>query len=455
MKALTPDLNNNSSKSLYIQLYEYLRDEITNGNIADGERLPSLRDLSDTLGISITTCQGAYDQLGVEGYIDSVRGSGYYVRNATTHLESMKRKEKKEKKSTESSKGSLKELTDPDTFDFVKWKKCFTSVMNESPDALLRVADPQGEPELRYEISDYLYTSRGVSADPEDIVVSAGVQQLTQRLTRILKELGVDIVDTEDPGYTPVRNIFRDAGFSVNDIPVGDDGIAIEKLPVNIRSAVYVSPSNQFPTGSVMPVPRRYQLLEWAEENSAVVIEDDYDSELRYFGNPIPALKSLDDSGRAVYLGSFSSTVFPAIKISYMVLPPELMDIFRKTRGDYDQTCSKAEQLVLAKFMSRGFYQTNIRKLRKLCSKKLELLKSAFAKYQKSGKAAIKPAAANSGLSLRLMLTGIDNREFLKEAAKLGVRATLLPGNGAAIYFYQIPLSKIDGLVKQLVKAVI
>ena len=139
----------------------------------------------------------------------------------------------------------------------------------------------------------------------------------------------------------------------------------IERLPVNMRSLVYVNPSNQFPSGAVMPIGRRYELIKWAEDNDSYILEDDYDSELRYFGKPIPALQGLDRSGRVVYLGSFSSTLFASIKISYMVLPKELMEIFDRIKSKYSQTCSKAEQICLALYMDNGYYYRHIKKCRK------------------------------------------------------------------------------------------
>ena len=182
---------------------------------------------------------------------------------------------------------------DPSCFDFVKWKKCMARVLTDYSRLLLFESDPQGEPALQFEISKYVYHSRGVIANPDQIVICAGTQQLTTHLCRIMRRMNIGHVSTEDPGYLPVQNIFRDHGFSITRVAVEKDGIRIEKLPTNIPSAVYVSPSNQFPTGSVMPVGKRYQLLEWALENDSYILEDDYDSELRYFGKPVPALLGL------------------------------------------------------------------------------------------------------------------------------------------------------------------
>ena len=203
-------------------------------------------------------------------------------------------------------------------------------------------------------IAAHLRQFRGMDVDPEQIIIGAGTQQITNHLATLLRKLSIEHVALEDPGYLPVRSIFRDRGFALTPVEVADDGLMIEKLPTNIRTAVYVSPSNHVPTGAVMPIGRRYELMGWAASNDSYIIEDDYDSELRYFSKPIPALKSLENSSRVIYLGSFSSTLFAAVKISYMVLPEKMARLFSSMAKDYSQTCSKLEQLTLAMFMESG-----------------------------------------------------------------------------------------------------
>ncbi|MBR3147432.1 MAG: PLP-dependent aminotransferase family protein [Eubacterium sp.] len=472
MKPIYADLKHNSDAPLYVQLYDIIRSGILGGDMRAGERLPSLRSLSAQLDVSITTCARAYDQLYLEGYLDARPNSGYYVRKVTgpdrTGEKTPLRETAdnpdtpgihiKETESTGTVSGDPAYRCDPESFDFSKWRKCFTWVMNNSPEVLLSPQDPQGEYDLRKEISGYLYTARGVTASPEDIVIGAGVQQLTSRLAKMLREFSIDIINVEDPGYRPVRHIFRDMDFTLNKIPVGTDGLEIEKLPENIETAVYVSPSNQFPTGSVMPADRRYQLLEWARRNSSVIIEDDYDSELRYFGNPVPALKNIDSTGCVVYLGSFSSTLFPAIRISYMVLPERLSILFRGIRNEYDQTCSKIEQLVLAEFMKNGFYQAGIRKIRKLYAGKLDKLIEAFTRY---GGDIVHAENTKSGISIRLeVMSACSPSELCEEAEKLRLHIvpvhekTRTPGKAELILYYdQIPLNEINEAVRGLCSA--
>ena len=404
------EFDSNSSKNLYVQLYEYLRNEISEGRISPGERLPSLRNMAAVLGVSVTTVKIAYDQLMVEGYVVSRPQSGFYAAQGAGGNTYPCREDESGGRTagqTEENAGKpahMKPLScDPESFDFVKWKKCMAGVLNETPELLLTEADRQGEPELREEIAGYIYKSRGVICTQEQVVISAGTQQLVNHLARILKLMGIGHVSVEDPGYMPVRSIFGDWGFSMSCIPVRENGIDIERLPVNIRTAVYVCPQNQFPTGTLMPVGRRRQLLDWAEANDSIIIEDDYNSELRYTGMPVPALQGLDRDGRVVYIGSFTSTLFPAVRISYMVLPPVMVGLYNSIMMNYDQTCSKTEQLTLARFMHSGCYQANLRRVKTLYSRKLSEALSAIREYGSSGNF-LTAENTQSGITLTLRL---------------------------------------------------
>ena len=471
MKPIIPELKDNSDRPLYIQLYDYLKTEILDGQIQEGEKLPSLRKLARDLGLSVTTIELAYQQLLVEGYVTSRPQSGYYVAKVAGGRAAGPGPAGNPERVPVSFENypfeKPKFLCDTGSFDFVKWKKCMAAVLNERPDLLLYESDPQGERMLRHEISRYIYTSRGVQCSPDQIVIAAGTQQLTNHLARILRRMGIDHVATEEPGYLPVQNIFQDLGFSLTHVPVAEDGIAIEKLPVNIPCAVYVCPQNQFPTGAVMPAGRRYALLAWARENQSIILEDDYDSELRYFGRPVPALQGLDKEGtHVVYFGSFSSTLFPAIKISYMVLPPRMAEIFRSFMSSYDQTCSKCEQLTLAMFMERGYYYTSIRKMRNLYAAKLQAVLAALRKYAKDF---VTPMNTRSGINIILRVraeAGQSVSEYAAElsrlAAELSLNVAPVLGLAAAdslgdiylsLYYNQIPLGKIDDCIRELIKS--
>ena len=477
MKPIYLNQDNNPERFLYLQLYDTIKERILRGEMTTGEKLPSLRSLAADLEISLTTAELAYNQLLVEGYISSKPKSGYFVAQIAPVASGAGSRSGKTETPARGGGGGAKKVntanaeaydirdftfevspyrTDPSCFDFVKWKKCAAKVFNEYSDLLLYESDPQGEAALRFEISKYLYHSRGVTTSPDRIVIGAGTQQITSHLCRILRKMGIHLVALEAPGYLPVQSMFRDGGFTISHIPVAKDGIEIDKLPANISSAVYVSPSNQFPTGAVMPAGRRYELIDWAVKNQSIIIEDDYDSELRYFGKPVPALQGLDRQGCVVYLGTFSSTLFPAVKISYMVLPPDMADIFQQIKKEYTQTCSKAEQLTLAFFMEDGYYYTGIRKLRSLYAQKLTAVLQAFAAY---GSAIAAPIDSHSGINLTLKVRSKKKADRLCEEAKtIGLQMVPLSEitdqeTSALIFYYsQLPLGEIDRLVKELMQ---
>ena len=476
MRPITLDEKTAGGRALYLQIYDDIKNQILSGQMAASEKLPSLRRLSKELDVSITTAELAYNQLLVEGYVTSRPQSGYYV----AEVSSVGSRQESDAASEISQKNKsviydIRDYTlegspylyDLSCFDFNKWKKCAAKVFNEYSHMLLFESNPQGEAALRFEIAKYIRASRGVSASPDQIVIGAGTQQITSQLSRILSKLGIHHVSLEAPGYLPVQRQFADAGFNISHIPVAHDGIEIQRLPVNIPSAVYVSPSNQFPTGSVMPVGRRYELLEWARSNQSIIIEDDYDSELRYFGRPVPALQGLDEAGCVVYLGSFSSTLFPAVKISYMVLPPHLAEIFSKIKDQYTQTCSKAEQLTLAFFMEDGYYYTGIKKMRSLYAQKLQTAISAFTRYGAGG--FITPVDTRSGINLTIRVRSAKSAEELSAAAK-SLRLQVIPLSrvsepeagltaGSArqthtliFYYNQVPLGELDGRIRELLE---
>ena len=452
MKAIQPVLDDSRKKPFYLQLYDYIRQAILTGEIESGEKLPSLRSLAKSTGLSMTTVEKAYDQLLVEGYIYSRAQSGFYAGDLQpSHVEAISGEAETVPFKTPDSYLSVPRMNyDPECFDFNKWKKCMNRVLTENSPTLFFEGDPQGEIQLRLQIAQYLYMSRGVSCGPEQIFIGAGTQQITNYLATVLRSLSIEHVALESPGYRPVRNTFHDRGFAITDVDVSREGLILEKLPTNIRTAAYVSPSNNSLTGAVMPVGRRYELLNWAAANDSYIIEDDYDSELRYFGRPVPPIKGLENNQRVIYLGSFSSTLFAAVKISYLVLPESMARQFRQVIRGYSQTCSKLEQLTLALFMETGFYQTHIKKVRKLYAQKLDLVTEVF---RDKASAFVELASTSSGTNLILRVHSKKTPEQLKkDAEEIGVPVTVPDtGNTIALYYNQIPLEKIPDVIDRLI----
>lgn len=453
---------------LYIQLYEYIRSEIISGNMEEGAKLPALRRIARDLNLSITTVEFAYNQLSVEGYIESKPQSGFYVakipgpvminknslvsKSADSGIQGIE----KDNKTQDRTKRNY--ITDPDAFDFKKWRKSMMRVIDEETDLLMQEGDPQGEEALRYEISKYVFNSRGVRCQPNQVVVGAGTQQLTAHIGRLLRHIGIHLVCTEDPGYQPVNKIFEDQGYILNKIPVSSQGIDIEKLP-DSKAAVYVCPNNQFPTGAVMPIASRYELLKWASFNDGLIIEDDYDSELRYFGRPISSLQGLEqyeEDSHVLYLGSFSATLFPSVKISYMILPIQLANKLDFILEGYTQTCSKTEQLALAHFMESGYYYTNIKKLRNLCGRKLSACIKVIETY---GYDSVRADRTDSGLYVILSIkTDMGSKEMEEIAENMGILAyhsdDLIPIEGmkSMIFYYsRLPENQIQDLTKKMI----
>lgn len=456
MKNIILNLDNSSSKNLYLQIYNLIKTDIMSGALEEGTKLPSLRKLAEGNGVSVTTVESAYEQLLVEGYIESRPKAGYFVASSLGQGELVNQDGDSDFNNIEGKNIVAQErpaIYDAESFDFAKWKKCMNRVFNECAHLLQTEADCKGEPALRQEIAKYLYQSRGVKCRPEQIVIGAGTQQLTLQLARIITEAGVRNAATETPGYGPIREMLRAEGFPVTEIPVQDNGIEVEKLPTGIRTLVYVNPSNQFPSGAVMPVGRRYDLIKWACDNDSFILEDDYDAEFRYRGKPIPAMQGLDANGRVIYLGSFSSTLYAAIKISYMVLPEQLVEIFDNYQHQYSQTCSKAEQLCLAFYMESGYFYRHIKKLRRLYAGKL-----AVAMDILSVKNLIEPVDSKSGVAIMLKIRTAKSAEEISYIANnLGL--TMYPVGDLCteemkvlyFYFYRVPETLLKLLGKQFI----
>ncbi|MBQ0041585.1 MAG: PLP-dependent aminotransferase family protein [Clostridiales bacterium] len=463
MKELILNLDSNATDMLYLQIYNSIKSEIMSGALEEGTKLPSLRKLADSNSVSVTTVESAYEQLLLEGYIESRPKSGYYVAStvdmesfdAPLHTEELDNSVQAVKRNIAAQERPA--IYDAESFDWSKWKKCMNKVFNECAHMLQTEADVKGEPALRQEVARYLYQSRGVKCHPDQIIIGAGSQQMAMMLARIMKANGVTNAATETPGYGPIREILKEEGIPVTEIPMRDNGIEIEKLPLGKKTVVYVNPSNQFPTGSVMPVGRRYELIKWAVENDSYILEDDYDAEFRYRGKPIPAMQGLDLTGRVVYFGSFSSTLYAAIKISYMVLPQELMEIFENNRKMYSQTCSKAEQLCLAFYMESGYFYRHIKKLRHLYAAKLDVAMNLLSETP----GLLEPVDSKSGIAIMLRIRS-DRRaaEICQIAYNLGL--TMYPVDDLCsddvkvvyFYFHRVPEALLKLLVKQFISKI-
>ena len=356
---LTYELKKAPGVPLYEALYRCIREDILSGTLTAGEKLPSKRALALNLEVSKITVEAAYNQLLSEGYIRSQEKVGYFV-------------EKMERQNPIPGQPHTTEAPAPDPaldltgagtvrFPFSVWARLQREVVLDYGEQLLLPMPNQGIPELRQAISQHLAAFRGLHAPPENILVGAGTDFLYNILIQLLgREL---IYAVEEPGYGKIRKIYAAGGVRCVSAELDSAGVRPDSL--GDARVLHISPSHHFPTGLVTPVSRRWELLDWAGKTDGYIIEDDYDSEFRFDAHPMPAMQSLARKGRVIYMNSFSKTLAPSIRISYMVLPGELMEQFRRKLGFYGCTVPSFEQYTLARFLSRGHFEKHINRMRK------------------------------------------------------------------------------------------
>ncbi|HQO95974.1 MAG TPA: PLP-dependent aminotransferase family protein [Sedimentibacter sp.] len=372
---ISPVFDKESSKPLYIQLYEYIKTEITSGLLKPDTKLPSIREASSTLKLSKTTVENAYSQLVAEGYIDNYPKKGYFVCDLSEYNFDI-----------EATKNTveyydeiiyLNDGVDKESFDISTWKRLYNKVISDNKTNIYNSCSTQGEEFLREEIANFVNTMRGGHTDSRQVIVGAGVQYLLGMLIGIIKE-DYNTVAIEKPGFKKAEFVFEDYMFNIRHIEISDDGFPINELRKSDAEVIYISPSHQYPLGTIMPVNKRMELLDWAYKKNALIIEDDYDSLIRYGGAPIPSLQGLDKNDCVVYLGSFSKMLLPSLRISFMVIPKKLLPKYNEIKDRYTQSTSKIDQLVLANFMKDGYMVKHLRKIKRIYKKKNSYLTSNF-----------------------------------------------------------------------------
>ena len=356
---LTYELKKAPGVPLYEALYRCIRRDILSGKLAAGEKLPSKRALAAHLEVSKITVEAAYNQLLAEGYIRSEEKVGYFAENL--------QKLPSPAPIPEAAAQHAEDLIDltgdsPSHFPFSVWSRLQREVMLDLGEGLLLPLHKQGLPQLRCAIARHLQQFRGMQVDPDNILIGAGTDFLYNLLVQLLgrdKRYGV-----EEPGYSKIQKIYEAAGAACNLLNLDKEGVDPEDL--GDTQVLHISPSHHFPSGIVMSNARRRTLLDWAAADSdRYIIEDDYDSEFRFNAHPMPALHTLDGGSKVIYLNTFSKTLAPSIRISYMVLPGSLMEKFRRTLGFYSCTVPSFEQYTLERFISRGHFEKHINRMRK------------------------------------------------------------------------------------------
>ena len=385
---------------LFRQVYAGLRQSILSGALKAGGRLPSTRELAEQLGVSRTVVLLAYDQLLAEGFAEGRAGSGTYVSEGLSH--NVPERKKSLARLRLSRFGSAAEAaidatetprrqpapprydfaysrSDIETFPFAMWRRILLRQVRMAPVRALDYGPAVGSLDLREAICAHLRRSRGVVCDPTEVIVVNGSQQALDLIARVLVEPG-DPVAIEDPQYNGTREVLRAAGAQLLPVAVDRDGIDPAQLPNQAR-LVFVTPSHQFPTGAILSLARRLALLKWARRNNSVIVENDHDGEFHYEGRPLESLQGLDTEGRIVYLGTFSRTVFSALRIGYLIVPKSLTQAFTAAKWLNDLHSATLEQQTLAEFISSGMYELHLRRLRRRNTARRNALMDAIHKY--------------------------------------------------------------------------
>ncbi len=423
---LTYSLVDLHGKSLYQYLYDCIRSDIQNGVLSPGEKLPSKRAFAKNLGVSVITIESTYAQLMAEGYIVSEARRGFFV--ADIHGQFLPVSDKTDLVKEDTQTAVLYDLvsnrTLTDNFPFATWTRLMRRLIHEEAPALLQIPPAGGVIKLREAIAKHLRDFRQITAEPSQIIIGAGSEYLYGLLVQLL---GRDkLYALETPGYQKVRQVYAAQDVEVVSIPMDEKGIRPDCLRDSHGDVLQISPSHHFPTGIVTPVSRRYELLAWANENNnRFILEDDFDSELRLSGSPIPALFSIDVSDKVIYLNTFTKTLSPTVRISYMVLPPPLAKRFYEELGFYACTVSNFEQYTLAHFISEGFFEKHIGRMRKHYRSLRDQLLEALSQTFPPGSIRIKEEEA--GLHFLLDLNTTLSDEALKQkAGARGIRISFL-----------------------------
>ena len=434
---ITIDFEKKGKFGLSEFIYISIKEQILSGKLNANYKLPSKRTFAEHLGVSIITIQNAYNQLICEGYIYSLEKKGYFVTDISLEP-SIKQNHKKNVINHEETKKENAELykkdeiiidfttnsTSAQKFPFNLWAHILRQVLNSSDEKLLQRIDAKGIFELRKAISSYLLEFRNMDVSPEQIIIASGTETLYTILSQLLDEQTIFAV--ENPGYHKVEKIFRINHKNCYPIQIDEQGIIIQELEKSKAEVVHVCPTHHFPTGIIMPVKRRLELLTWAENSkNHYIIEDDYDSEFRFNGKPLQTLFSYDKNNKVIYINTFSKTLTPSLRISYMILPQQLLDSFNKKLGFYSCTVSAFEQFALANFINQGFFGKHIIRMKNY----YRSLRNALIQSLQNSKIApkIQIKEEDSGLHFLLQIDSIKTKDELqKDLLSQGIKISLL-----------------------------
>lgn len=430
---LTFSLDFQSQLPLYVQIYQNIQQQILEGTLPAGFKLPSTRSLASHLGVSRNTVDNAYYQLQAEGYIEAASKSGFYVCD-NSHFSmdpsldgsiDPSPDDSTEKQHSHAVSDCLFDFSpsaiDISHFPFSVWKKLSRQCLMEEQELFL-LGENAGDASLRHAICDYVRYSRQVQCQPEQIIVGAGVDFLLQMLSITFQQLGLTQITMENPGYMQAAHIFHNNGLTLSAGSLDEKGLTLSSLSPESQVA-YVTPSHQYPLGIVMPFGRRKELLSWASAApNRYIIEDDHDSEFRYKGKPIPSLQGMDQHQRVIYIGTFSKAITPAIRVGYLILPPSLLSAYHKICGHYSCTVSRLDQAILSRFLSEGYFEKHLNRMRKIYRQKHDLMLSCLQPLLEQYGLQIQGEHAGLHLVLELPPQGPSEEEVIQRAALAGIR---------------------------------
>lgn len=417
-------LSHDEKTPLYQQIYEYIKAAIIDGKIPCGEKLPSTRFLAAHLQVSRSTVELAYEQLVSEGYIESQPYRGYFICDVSDlfDLRETEKKEEEEKKQkvqkVEIQIDFSPSAVDLEHFAINAWRKINRSLLLEESSAIFQAGEGAGEPAFCEVICNYLYQSRGAVCEPDQVIVGAGNEYLLMLLAQIIgtgKKVAM-----ESPTYMQAYETFLNLGYEVRAVGMDTKGIKIEQLKEEETDIVYVMPSHQFPMGTVMPMKRRMELLKWADEKEErYIIEDDHDSEFRYKGKPIPSLLGSDRNEKVIYLGTFSKSIAPAVRVSYLVLPKKLVPVYKEKCSFYASTVPRVQQMTICTFMQEGHFERHLNKMRSIYRKKHDFLLEELKKR----KWVHRVLGDNAGLHVLVEInSNFSDKELSRLAEGIGIR---------------------------------
>jgi GntR family transcriptional regulator/MocR family aminotransferase len=469
-------LNRKSATPLRRQIYDEWRRAILAGRFRPGDRVPSTREFAETLGVSRATVSEAWDQLIAEGYLQAARGSGTFV---CRELPDALLTPRRQPGGAPRAQGHVRlsrygarlttdfprppripgvisfapGMPDRDRFPFAIWRRLLTRHLRQTTSAVFDYADSSaGHPPLRSEIAAYVARMRAVRCTPEQVIIVNGSQQALDFCARLLIEPG-DELAFENPGYQGASRIFAAHGARLVPCAIDPDGIEIRGCSSGAR-LVYVTPSHQYPTGISMTLLRRLELIQWAHDRGAVIIEDDYSSEYRYSGPPLPSLQGLAGGVPVIYIGTFSKVMFPGLRIGYVVAPPQLAARFVRAKWLADRQTAVLEQSALADFLGEGHLDRHIRRMRRLYGLRREVLLESLHRYFGDC------ATAGGDTAGMHALVRFDDQRVIRRAAQNKVHLvaadayylTQPPGGAAVMGFSAIGERTIREGVKRLAR---